>query len=81
MSDHVQIELQRLTNTLTEQTEELGYLKAALDAHERHLEHLIDVVRAAERLYEVLTGPVVIINDTIETATRNLGDALKALHQ
>lgn len=64
---HLQLEVDRLTTVL--------------DAAERHLDHIIDIVRAAERLYEVLTGPVVIINDTIETATRNLGDALKAAHR
>lgn len=64
---HLQLEVNRLTTVL--------------DEHERHVEHLLDVVRAAHRLYDALTGPVVEMNGEVAAATRNLGNALKAAHQ
>ena len=67
MSDHLQLEIQRLTTVL--------------DAAERHLDHIIDIVRAAEQLYNALTGPIVEMNGPVAAATRNLGDALKAAHR
>lgn len=61
---HLQLELQRLTTVL--------------DAQERHLEHIIDVVRAAERLYDTIHGTT---PGNLIAAINNLGDALKAIHQ
>lgn len=64
MSDHLQLEIQRLTTVL--------------DAQQRHLDHIIDVVRAAERLYDTIHGNT---PGNLIAAINNLGEALKAAHQ
>lgn len=63
--------------------EELHLLWAALDAQTRHLEHIIEVVRAAERLFFTLTENTETLTAPTEEgrALRNLGEAMKAAYQ
>lgn len=61
---HLQLEIQRLTTVL--------------DAHERHLDHIIEIVRAAEYLYRTIQGDT---GTNLIAAINNLGEALKAAHQ